>query len=165
MTPPRVRSLERMEGRRPGVRGGAGRRPISPRAPERRVRGPPGALGSPAALPSDILPGREEGRGNKVNPGDGTRTRGRTPPTWPPAPQQCVPSRGVSAPPRPRGDSQDHPSRGPWRALSLDPRQAQGRRAPQRTPTPHNPGRNFSSGTARSAPRVSAWGGSLRGGA
>lgn len=71
LTPPRVRSLERMEGRRPGVRGGAGRRPISPRAPERRGRGPPGALGSPAAFPSDMLPGREVERDNKVSRADG----------------------------------------------------------------------------------------------
>jgi hypothetical protein len=59
LTPPRVRSRERMEGRRPGVREGAGRRPTSPRAPERRGRGPPGALGSPAAFPSDMMPGRK----------------------------------------------------------------------------------------------------------
>lgn len=63
LTPPRVRSLERMEGRRPGVRGGAGLRPISPRAPERRGRGPPGALGSPAAFPSDMMPGKEDEKG------------------------------------------------------------------------------------------------------
>lgn len=79
MTPPRVRSLERMEGRRPGVRGGAGRRPISPRAPERRGRCPPGALGSPAAFPSDMLPGREEETNNEVNRGDEYADPGRSP--------------------------------------------------------------------------------------
>lgn len=62
LTPPRVRSLERMEGRRPGVREGAGLLPISPRAPGRRGRDPPGVLGSPAAFPSDMLPGAERGK-------------------------------------------------------------------------------------------------------
>lgn len=92
LTPPRVRSLERMEGRRPGVSGGAGLRPISPRAPERRGRGPPGPLGSPAAFPCDMLPGR---RGRK---GQQSHSRGRTRGPWAepcprghPPPSQCVP--------------------------------------------------------------------------
>lgn len=81
-----------MEGRRPGVSGGAGRRPISPRPPERRGRGPPGALGSPAAFPCDILPGRKEGKGQQ------SHSRGRTHGPWAephprglPPPRQCVP--------------------------------------------------------------------------
>lgn len=45
------------------MRGGAGLRPISPRAPERRGRGPPGALGSPAAFPSDMMPEKEGEKG------------------------------------------------------------------------------------------------------
>lgn len=101
MTPPRVRSLERMEGRRPGVRCGAGRCPISPRAPERRVRGPPGALGSPAAFPPDMLPGREEERDNNVKRGDGYADPGLNPThlVARPPPRQCVPPPNLSSSP------------------------------------------------------------------
>lgn len=94
LTPPRVRSRERMEGRRPGVSGGAGRRPMKPRAPVRRGRGPPGALGSPEAFPSDILP-RREGKGLKKASGRGadTQTPGR--------PDRPLPPRSSSPPPWP----------------------------------------------------------------
>lgn len=89
-----------MEGRRPGVRCGAGRCPISPRAPERRARGAPGALGSPGAFPPDMLPGREEERDNNVNRGD--RHAGPWAEPHPPGrspPSQCVPPSSPSSSP------------------------------------------------------------------
>lgn len=97
LTPPRVRSRERIEGRRPGVSGGAGLRPMKPRAPVRRGRGPPGALGSPEAFPSDILPRRGgEGKGLRKASGRGAdaQTPGRRP-------DLALPPRSSSPPPWP----------------------------------------------------------------
>lgn len=54
LTPPRVRSRERMEGRRPGLSGGAaGRLPSTPRAPGspgRRLPGEPELPEPPSAI-------------------------------------------------------------------------------------------------------------------
>lgn len=148
-----------MEGRRPGVSGGAGRRPISPRPPERRGRGPPGALGSPAAFPCDILPGRKEGKGQQSLEGADTRTLGGTPPTWPLAPPVSASLLSTWQ------DSPDHPVRALGSLSAQAPGQARGRDAPLRTRdvAPHHARPDFTSFAARRTPGVSAPGGSLRG--
>lgn len=142
LTPPRVRSLERMEGRRPGVRCGAGRCPIRPRAPERRARGAPGALGSPAAFPSDMLPGREE-MDNNVNCGD--RHAG----PWLLDPQSVRLSLGSQLLPAHMATPRTTAATA---IVALSPQASRGRDAHQRTPTPYRVGRDFSSGAARSRP-------------
>lgn len=148
------------------MRGGAGRRPISPRAPERRGRWPPGALGSPAAFPSDMLPGREEETDSEVNRGDEHAEPGQSPTHPAGCPSVSgVPPAAIQLLPPQRGGSGDHLGQ-IWRALSPGPGCARGSDAPQRSraAVPHRARSDFSSGATRSRPWVSAPGGSLRGG-
>lgn len=74
---------------------------MRPRAPGRRGRGPPEALGSPAAFPSDMLPG-----GERSAEGQRSQERGRT--------------RGPAAEPHPPG-SPPRSRRVPRRRLSSSP--------------------------------------------
>lgn len=147
-TPPRVRSRERMEGRRPGVRGGpAGRLPSTPRAPGsagRRLPGEPLSPEPPSAMLGLALLGGGHSQGHPVQPPPCAPKQ--NPPT-PASPRGSLHPQG--APPmhsRPQGAPPVHPH-GPTRiSLSrvLAPPQApkEGPIAPPSpggSPPPQNP--------------------------